>query len=378
METLEQAHANDQWNDETIVCVDVAQIAMQKLAPLANQIDQEAFYPVGVMGELGKAGAFATHLRRHGTRFGSAIRNMQAISRNCGSTGFITWCQDVCGLYMEESGNSTLLQRLADHADGSLLGGTGLSNPMKTVSGIESMALHARPVNGGYRVSGTLPWVSNIGAKQYFGAIAAVKNSDGSHSHEVFFLIDIAEGVELKKCPVFSAMEGTSTWAVTLTDYLVDSSNMIADPALPFVRSIRPAFVLLQVGFGLGVIEASIAACREVEGTLGHVNQYLHNSPDELELEFKDLCERTYQLANDPYEQDKDYLIDVLDARAQTSELALKASQSSLLHQGARGYLMQAAPQRLIREAHFVAIVTPAIKHLRWEIARLMQEELPA
>lgn len=39
---------------------------------------------------------------------------------------------------------------------------------------------------------------------------------------------------------------------------------------------------------------------------------------------------------------------------------------------------MSAAPQRLIREAHFVAIVTPAIKHLRWEMDRLLKEEMPA
>jgi hypothetical protein len=34
--------------------------------------------------------------------------------------------------------------------------------------------------------------------------------------------------------------------------------------------------------------------------------------------------------------------------------------------------------QRRVRESHFVAIVTPAVKHLRKEIARLSKEELPA
>ena len=49
----------------------------------------------------------------------------------------------------------------------------------------------------------------------------------------------------------------------------------------------------------------------------------------------------------------------------------------SLLHQGARGYLMSSPVQRRVRESHFVAIVTPAIKHLRSEIARLSAEVLP-
>lgn len=41
-----------------------------------------------------------------------------------------------------------------------------------------------------------------------------------------------------------------------------------------------------------------------------------------------------------------------------------------MLHQGARGYLRTATAQRRLREAYFIAIVTPALKHLRREIAR--------
>ncbi|MDP3834229.1 MAG: acyl-CoA dehydrogenase, partial [Hydrogenophaga sp.] len=69
---------------------------------------------------------------------------------------------------------------------------------------------------------------------------------------------------------------------------------------------------------------------------------------------------------------------DVLAARAHGAELSLRAAQSALLHQGARGYLMSSEVQRRVRESHFVAIVTPAIKHLRKEIARLSAEVMPA
>ena len=192
------------------------------------------------------------------------------------------------------------------------------------------------------------------------------------------FLLDIDERVDLRPCPAFSGMEGTSTWAVHLKDYFVSEDQMIADPARPFIQKIRGAFVLLQVGIAAGIIQSSIDACREVETSLGHVNQFLHNRPDELQAEFDDLAERVGVLAQSPFDGSKDYVLDVLDVRTQGSELCLKASQSALLHQGARGYLMKSKPQRLIREAHFVAIVTPAIKHLRWEMNRLMQEELPA
>ena len=374
----DQWEDNKRWNDHSQVQQDVAKIAKERLAPEANRIDQEGFYPKDIITALGQAGAFATHLNRYGQRFNLALMNMHEIARNCGATGFLAWCHDVCGLYMEQSENPALLNRLADHASGVTMGGTALSNPMKSLTDIERFALNATRCSGGYKVSGVLPWVSHIRPNQYCGAIAKVEHSKSSTPHEVFFLLDIDQNVELRKCPKFSGMEGTSTWSIFLDNYFVSQDQIIADPARPFIAKIRGAFILLQIGMATGVIEASIDACREVETSLGHVNQYLHNRPEELQAEFDELTQRVQQLAQTPYETSKDYLLNVLDARAQGAELSLKASQSALLHQGARGYLMKSKPQRLIREAHFVAIVTPAIKHLRWEMAKLMQEAIPS
>ena len=239
------------------------------------------------------------------------------------------------------------------------------------------MVFRARKVAGGYKVSGTLPWVSHIAKGQYCGAIAKVEKADGTSSHEIMFLLDIDDTVELGACPEFSGMEGTSTWRVQLQDYLVGEDNLIADPARPFIAKIRSAFVLLQAGMATGLVDGSIDSIREVDPVLGHVNHFLHDRHDQLQSELNELNARVARLALSPFDDSKDFFIEVLDARAQGAELALRATQSALLHQGARGYLKSAAPQRRIREAHFVAIVTPAIKHLRWEMARLMKEELP-
>jgi alkylation response protein AidB-like acyl-CoA dehydrogenase len=237
--------------------------------------------------------------------------------------------------------------------------------------------LRARKVPGGYSVSGTLPWVSHIGRNQYCGAIAGVVGAGETVTHEIMFLLRCDEPVDLRPCPKFSGMEGTSTWGLRLTDVFIGQKDIIADPMRPFIARIRSAFILLQTGMGLGVIEASIAAIREVDEALGHVNQFLDDQADDLQGELDEIRGRIMKLAETPYDGSKDYLFDVLDVRAQVSELSLRSAQASLLHQGARGYMMSAAPQRLIRESHFVAIVTPAIKHLRWEMDRLSRETFP-
>ena len=343
-------------------------------------------YPRELMHALGAAGAYRAHIGP-GTQAGdfiSAIRAMAEVSRVCGATGFMVWCQQVCGLYLQQSGNPALtgdfLQR---HISGEQLGATGMSNPMKAYAGIEPLLLKATPCAGGYRINGTLPWVSNLGADHYAGVLAGVEGLAGRESEgqprEVMFLLRCnAPGVELRNCPSFSAMEGTNTWALRCTDLFIGADDIIADPAKPWIARIRAGFILLQTGFGLGVTQGAIDSMWAVEPALGHVNQFLEDRPDELQAELDALWERIETLSLTPFAQEKDYFIDVLDARAHASELALRAAQSALLHAGARGYLLSSDVQRRVRESHFVAIVSPAIKHLRKEIARLSAPEMPA
>ena len=357
----------------------VREIANGDLAAMVDAIDRQGTYPKAVLKRLGAAGALRAHLRVGGQQdYGAAIAAMAEVSRVCGATGFMVWCHDACGLYMEESGNPALTgQALLDHASAHSLGATGLSNPMKSFAGIETFLLQARRVEGGYRVNGTLPWVSNLGPDHYFGAVAAVEGAEGGH--EIMFVVRCdGEGVELRNCPSFSAMEGTNTWAVRLTEHFIGADTLIADPARPFIGRVRAAFVLLQCGMGLGVVQGAIDSMWDVERPLGHVNEFLDERPDELQAELDALTERTMRLARTPFETSTEFLIDVLDTRAHASELALRAAQSALLHQGARGYLMSSAVQRRVRESHFVAIVTPAVKHLRKEIARLSATVVPA
>ncbi len=358
----------------------VRAIAQGPLAGRAYAIDRGA-YPADLLQQLAAAGAMSAHLEKPDGSpgdYGLAILAMAEAAKVCGATGFMMWCQGVAGLYMQASGNPGLTgERLARHVRGETLGGTGLSNPMKSFAQIEALLLKATPVDGGYIVNGTLPWVSNLAPDHYFGAIASVQTD--SAAREVMFMLRCdAPGVTLKACPEFSGMEGTGTFSVQCKDLFVGADDIVADPAKPTIARIRGGFVLLQCGIAAGIIQGAIDSMWAVEAQLGHVNQFLEDRPAELQAEFDALVARILKLAETPFDPSTDYFIDVLDARAHGAELCLRAANSALMHQGARGYLMSSEVQRRVREAQFVAIVTPAIKHLRKEITRLSAEEMPA
>jgi alkylation response protein AidB-like acyl-CoA dehydrogenase len=371
---------HDTSADEMIAAVRA--VAQGPLADVVEACDREGFYPREVLKSLGALGAFSAHLDAPVGRadYGLAIRAMADVSRVCGATGFMVWCQAVCGLYMQASGNPALMgEALAAHASGTTLGGTGMSNPMKSYAQIESLLLKATPVEGGYRVNGALPWVSNLGPDHACGVLAAVMDGEQLAGSEVMFLLRCdAPGVELRECPSFSAMEGTGTYALRLKDVFIGADEIMAAPAKPYIARIRAAFVMLQCGMAVGVAQGAIDSMWAVEAQLGHVNQFLEDRPDALQAELDTLTARVMKLAETPFDPSVDFFIDVLDARAHGAELCLRAAQSALLHQGARGYLMSSEVQRRVRESHFVAIVTPAIKHLRKEMARLSAEVMPA
>ena len=358
----------------------VRAVANGSLAAMVDEIDRIGTYPQNVLRELGKAGAYRAQTSLDGQPdFEAAIEAITEVSRVCGATGFMVWCQSACTLYMEKCGNPGFLgERLERHVRGDTLGGTALSNPMKAMTGIESMLLKAERVEGGYVVNGTLPWVSNLGEDHYFGAAATVVAS-GQASHEIMFMVPCDDpAIALRECPSFAGMEGTGTWGVRFTNFFVGSDRMMADPVRPFLDRIRAEFILLQVGMGLGVTQGAIDSMWDVEQQLVHVNQFLDDRPAALQAELDALTERTFALARIASEGGQPVLLDVLDVRAHASELALRSAQSALMHQGARGYLLSSAVQRRVRESHFVAIVTPAIKHLRREMARLSSPVMPS
>jgi alkylation response protein AidB-like acyl-CoA dehydrogenase len=351
-------------------------IAASDLTALVRRIDDEKIYPESVMRSMGRAGAYGTHLAGHDAPcdLTNAVLAMARASETCLSTGFCMWCQDALGWYIASSDNDWLKTNILPKvATGEILGGTGLSNPMKAIAEIEKFKLKGTRVEGGYRVKGVLPWVSNLEDDGWFGMMFAVDGADGAEDKIVMAVAhaDEGKGVKLKLDHDFVAMGGTATCQVMFRDVFIPDEQILGDPAMPFVQRIRGGFVLLQCGMAAGMIRSSIDLIRKMEGPLGHVNQYLEKGADDLEAEYEALVADVMELCKTPYDLSDAFWKRVLEARLKGGELAVEAAHYAMLHSGARGYVSGGEAQRRLREAYFVAIVTPATKHLRKMIAAL-------
>jgi hypothetical protein len=135
------------------------------------------------------------------------------------------------------------------------------------------------------------------------------------------------------------------------------------------VKTIRSGFILLQAGMAIGLIRDCINLMNEVDAPLGHVNRYLPQQPVNFHELLSELERETMALASDPYNEEESYWRKVVALRLRAGDASVAAAHAAMLHCGARGYLRSHRAQRRLREAYFVAIVTPATKQLRKMLA---------
>ena len=352
----------------------LADLIARELAPQVVDIDIHARYPKDFMHKLGAIGGFASltpsELGGSGRGLKHAIQVIEEVSRECVSTGFLVWAQYALQWYLVNSANEGLQAEILPRvACGEKLGGTGQSNSMKSCAGIEDARLKATRVEGGYLINGTLPWVSNIGADHYFHMGASVAGETG-------LLLGLVHGdhpgLTLVQNARFIGMDGTNTFACQFRNAFLPEEQVVCHPGAEFNAfrdRTKSAFILLQMGMGLGLIEACVAMMKRSNRTHAHVNRFLDDQVEDIETVLHAARAQTYALA-EKIERDGSapHVRETLELRLAGGELSLKAANAAMLHLGAKGYLINNAAQRRLREAYFIAIVTPATKHLRKEL----------
>lgn len=317
------------------------------------------YYPKDILLSLGKEGFYKSFLNNKENGLFQSIQNIALVSKICGNTGFCVWCQEVLLWYLLNSTNknpviSNIFNKLSD---GESLGGSGLSNPVKSFAKIEKNKINAKKVDGGYLLSGTLPWVSNIEFGHYF---AAIVECEGIFS---LCLIECDNRAKIAASPLFCALEGSGTLSICLDNYFLSNDYILAKNVLEVLDRILPSFVLLQGGIALGLIDCAIEKCNESINLKGGINYYLPKIDDFIERRNL-LFDRTKQLAKTPYDTSKDFFHSSLRLKLDFINLALELATNCMLSLGTKGYFKNSPASKLLLESHFIAIVTPSLKHI--------------
>ena len=143
---------------------------------------------------------------------------------------------------------------------------------MKTFFGIEQIRLKGKRVPGGYLVRGALPFVSNLGADHYFGAVFEVED-EPKHYVMADRPVRVARASRSPATPSSSRSTARAPSACSCATCSIPDALVLADPSDAYIKRIRAGFVLLQAGMAFGLIRGCIALMNQVKGPLGHVNK---------------------------------------------------------------------------------------------------------
>lgn len=342
----------------------VAEIVEMRLRQQTRAIDKDGLYPAEVLRDLGAAGSYRSHvaLDSKAINFQKAIEDIATVAEECVSTAFCMWCQSALGWYVYASDNELLKKKvLSQIADGNVLGGTGLSNPLKHLCGIEKIRLTATPSSEGYRVSGILPWVSNLGEGHLFAAVFQCQ--DGRYGMGVFDCSNPA--IKMNPAPKMVGLDGTGTYSVKFDNYVLYKDAVLTVDFAHFLPKIRPGFILLQMGMGIGLLRSVTSLLDQEYDKVISNSQMPEFNPQIFKTELAEIEAEVASLSGSPFDSSDEFLKRVLRVRARASEVCMRAAEAITLVVGARSYVAFSTADRKRREAYFVAIVTPALKQLR-------------
>ncbi|MDF2720091.1 MAG: putative acyl-CoA dehydrogenase [Paenibacillus sp.] len=257
------------------------EIIHRTLKPRIKKIDAAGYYPSEYLKELGRAGLLPSQRDTAADIMSGGVRLVEETARACMTTAFNLWCHLAATTYLRESGNPYLVQNVLPLLEnGEMLGGTGLSNPMKYYSGLESLCLRAEKVVNGYIVTGTLPSVSNLGPDHGFGIIASLDEN----RRVMAFVPCAAEGLTLREKSSFLGLNGSATYVCEFNGVFVPDEWMISEQADAFVAKIRSVFLLFQIPLGLGVTDAAIRCMYKSRGRQDGCSRYIPDQPETLEF----------------------------------------------------------------------------------------------
>jgi alkylation response protein AidB-like acyl-CoA dehydrogenase len=280
------------------------------------------------------------------------------------STAFSLWCHRMVLEYVGQApaGSPPLdeVRRRLRNVD--WLGSTALAPAMAHYVSGAPLPLTWRREGGRIVLNGRVPWASNLFRPDFFQVAAAAHTETG----EVIVVGMPGEvaGPCVDAYPALLALQSTASASLTYRDVRLDPAWIITHDFRPFIRAIRPIFLLLQSSFCWGLAQRALAEARTA---LKGVNESLRGDLDALAAESERL--RAFFSHNLDARGAGTPERELVRLRLECARLATATTALEAKVVGGRAYVTTTPTARRLREAAFLPIQAPTEGQLRWELA---------
>ncbi|AOX00599.1 acyl-CoA dehydrogenase [Moorena producens PAL-8-15-08-1] len=356
-------------NDQQSLLETAESYLRESVAPLASEIDsapevlREALKGMSVRTLLGlRIPKSWGGLEVSSTIFGYF---QQLVARYSGALAFLQMQHQSAGAMIAYSENESLKQQyLPKLAQGQVLVGIGFSQVRRTGNPL----VKAIPVDGGYQISGKVPWVTGFSLFQEF-VIGAVL-PDGRELYGMVPLTPICQDaggtITFSKPMALGAMQSTNTVSATLMDWLLPEERVVSIAKAGAIHG-NDQKKVLSAGFlalgcaqaGLDIVEAA-AKTKQLD--------FLYNAFESLNGELI----RCQTAMLEAAQGDSQTFEQRLQLRTWAINLAGRCAQAAVtVSSGAANYKHHAA-QRVYREALVFTVSGQTTAMMEGTLARLV------
>jgi len=222
-----------QLNDEQLSFREVVrQIAQERVAPRAAEIDEKAEYPHDLRKLLAEQDILGLPFDEEhgGTGTGTLTLNIavEELAKACASTALILMVQELGSLPIKLFGSDELKQRyLPRLASGEWTPAFALS---EVEAGSDPGGMRTRAVRDGdgWVLNGEKNWITNLGIADLF-VVFAVTNPEEGHSRGISAFVVETDwpGVSISKLEHKMGIRGSPTGQPVFTDVRVPAENLI-------------------------------------------------------------------------------------------------------------------------------------------------------
>jgi acyl-CoA dehydrogenase len=361
----------------------IRQIAQERIAPRAHDIDAEAAYPHDIRALLSENDILGLPFDEEhgGTGTGHLMLTLgvEELAKVCASSSLILMVQDLGTLPIRMFGSEDLKARyLPRCATGEWSPAFALSEPE---AGSDPGAMRTSAVQDGdsWILNGTKNWITNVGIANFFVVFAS---TDRENRRTSAFVVDAdSPGVSIGKLEKKMGIKGSPTGSPVFEDVRVPAENVIGEPGqgLPIALSVlartRLGAAAQAVGIAQGATDYANGYAKEriTFGKPIHEHQAIAFKLAEMEARTAAARELTYRAsaAADRNEPELAKLTSM--AKLIASDTAMWVTTEAVQVLGGYGYVSEYPVERMMRDAKITQIYEGTNEIQRLVISRAMR-----
>src|SRR3954463_4915047 len=355
--------------DHEALRVAVRDLAADKIAPRAAEIDRTAQFPHDVLAALVRAGFHAVHIpEEYGGAGADSLATaivIEEVARVCASSSLIPAVNKLGSMPLLLAASDDVKRRyLPPLARGEGMFSYGLSE-REAGSDTASMTTRATPDGDGWVLTGQKSWITNAGVSEYY-TVLAVTDPAGQRGRNISaFVVEKGdEGFEIAPPERKLGIKGSPTCELRFDGVRLGPERLVGAPgdglriALRTLDHTRVTIGAQAVGIAAGALEAATAYVKERRqfGKAVAGFQGIQFMLADMAMQLEAARQLVYVAAAKSERDDSDLSFFGAAAKCFASDAAMKITTDAVQLLGGYGYTRDYPVERMMRDAKITQI----------------------